>query len=254
MKRDRRPDDNDSDDEGGASPEKKAAIDGESGGDTNEIIIRKVSRTEHTPPNPKPVLSFPPLERIVKLSNKRRVSVRKWKAVAVVYFRELYFKKGKPHPGKKGVSYKIGVRGLSDETPTTLKLILDCRGEKTEGIEVRLECWSSLLTYRGPHITACRPGTRHYIIVVVLFIISWFYVLDISPMVCEVMPSQELNDHILSFHFYATIVRVLLMVTLSNTSIRMSGLQIGSTFMNSPDISSSEIYSILKQDELKDRT
>lgn len=55
------------------------------------------------------------------------------------------------------------------------------------------------------HITACRPGTRHYIIVVVLFIISWFYVLDISPMVCEVMPSQELNDHILSFHFYAVL-------------------------------------------------
>ncbi|CAD5178637.1 unnamed protein product [Musa acuminata subsp. malaccensis] len=27
----------------------------------------------------------------------------------------------------------------------------------------------------------------------------------------------------------------------------MSGLQIGSTFMNSPDISSSEIYLILKQ-------
>ncbi|URE10382.1 hypothetical protein MUK42_12806 [Musa troglodytarum] len=34
----------------------------------------------------------------------------------------------------------------------------------------------------------------------------------------------------------------------------MPGLQIGSTFMNSPDISSSEIYLILKQDELKDRT
>ncbi|CAD5178638.1 unnamed protein product [Musa acuminata subsp. malaccensis] len=38
------------------------------------------------------------------MSNKRRVSVRKWKAVAVVYFRELYFKKGKPHPGMKGIS------------------------------------------------------------------------------------------------------------------------------------------------------
>ena len=45
-----------------------------------------------------------------------------------------------------GVSYKVGVRGISDETPTKLKLVLDCRGEKTEGIEVGLECWSSLLT------------------------------------------------------------------------------------------------------------
>ncbi|KAJ8477030.1 hypothetical protein OPV22_020757 [Ensete ventricosum] len=79
MKRERRPDETDSDDERGVLPEKKAAVDGESGGDANEIII-------------------------CKMSNKRRVTVRKWKAVAVVDVRELYFKKGKPHPGKKGTS------------------------------------------------------------------------------------------------------------------------------------------------------
>ncbi|RWW79471.1 hypothetical protein BHE74_00012233 [Ensete ventricosum] len=118
MKRERRPDETDSDDERGVLPEKKAALDGESGGDANEIIICKVSRIEQTPPNPKPVLSFPlhprahcviPIRVLillfyeVKMSNKRRVTVRKWKAVAVVDVRELYFKKGKPHPGKKGL-------------------------------------------------------------------------------------------------------------------------------------------------------